>query len=191
MKFIPDENGQDYDIPFFDQVSSKDGWKGQSTDKSVETLRAEISAEIGRMHGTMTGWLRGEYETENGGRRPGIEIRYQVVTKDGNAYEGRIAIAALPYEVSEGRADSDRINRTRADKSLRMGLFNVRDALQSSRIMETLSPGYAALMPWLLVAGNDGLTVSEMWAEHGMGQRALPVPDEDGDIVEGEIREVD
>ena len=190
MKFIPDEHGQDYDVPFFDKVSAKDGWKGQSTDKSIETLRAEISAEIGRMHGTMTGWLRGEYEMDDGkGRRPGVEIRYQVITGEGQAYEGKIAIATLPYEISEGRADSDRINRVRADKSLRMGLFNVRDALQSSRIMETLSPGYAALMPWLLVAGNDK-TVSELWAEHGMGQRALPVPDKGGDIVDGQIREV-
>ncbi len=190
MKFIPDENGQDYDVPMFDEVSAKDGWKGQATDKSVETLRAEISAEIGRMHGTMTGWLRGEYETEKGGRRPGIEIRYQIVTGEGQAFEGKIAIATLPYEVSEGRSDSAKLNRTRADKSLRTGLFNVRDALQSSRIMEVLSPGYSALMPWLLVSGNDK-TVSEMWSEHGMGQRALPVPDEDGEIVDGEIREVD
>ena len=190
MKFIPDEHGQDYDVPFFDEVSSKDGWKGQSTDKSIETLRAEISAEIGRMHGTMTGWMRGEYEMDGGAIRPGVEIKYQVVTGEGQAFEGRIAITALPYEVSEGRMDSDRINRKRAEKSLRMGLFNVRDALQSSRIMETLSPGYAALMPWLLVGGNDK-TVSELWAEQGMGQRALPVPDEDGDIVVGEMREVD
>lgn len=190
MKFIPDENGQDYDVPLFDKVSVKDGWKGQSTDKSVETLRAEISAEIGRMHGTMTGWLRGEYEMDNGVRRPGVEIRYQILTEEGTAYEGRIAIATLPYEVSEGRTDSDKINRRRADKSLRMGLFNVRDSLQSSRIMETLSPGYAALMPWLLV-GGDEKTVSELWAEHGMGQRALPVPDEDGDIVEAKVREID
>jgi len=190
MKFVPDENGQDYDTPFFDKVSSKDGWKGQSTDKSVETLRAEISAEIGRMHGTMTGWLRGEYEMPGGLRRPGVEIKYQVVTEDGAAYEGRIAIACLPYEPSEGRSDSARLNRTRAEKSLRMGLFNVRDSLQSSRIMEILSPGYSALMPWLLVGGDDR-TVSEMWAEHGMGQKALPVPDDDGDIVEAEVREVE
>jgi hypothetical protein len=190
MKFIPDEGGQDYDVPLFDQVSAKDGWKGQSTDKSVETLRAEISAEIGRMHGTMTGWMRGEYEMPDGNRRPGIEIKYQVVTGEGQAFEGRIAIAALPYEFSEGRADSARINRTRADKSLRMGLYNVRDALQGSRIMETLSPGYAALMPWLLVGGEEK-TVSELWAEQGMGQRALPVPDEDGEIVDGVVREVD
>jgi hypothetical protein len=173
----------------FDEVSSKDGWKGHSTDKSIETLRAEISAEIGRMHGTMTGWMRGEYETENGGRRPGVEVKYRVVTENGQAFEGRIAIATLPYEVSEGRADSDKINRRRADKSLRMGLFNVRDALQSSRIMEVLSPGYAALMPWLIVGGGDK-TVSELWAEHGLGQKALPVPDEDGEIVDAEVREV-
>ena len=146
MKFIPDEDGQDFDVPYFDKVSAKDGWKGMSTDKSVEQLRAEISAEIGRLKGTMTGWMRGEYVMENGDKRPGVEIKYQVVTDNGTAFEGRIAIAALPYEVSEGRMNSAKINRTRADRTLRMGLFNVRDALQSNRILETLSPGYAALM---------------------------------------------
>lgn len=189
MKFIPDENGQDFDVPYFDKVTSKDGWKGQSTDKSLEQLRAEISAEIGRLGGTMTGWLRGEYEMDNKDKRPGVEITYQIVTKSGNAFEGRIAIAALPYEVSDGRTDSARINRGRAEKSLRMGLFNVRDTLQSSRIMEVLSPGYAALMPWLL-AGQSDQTISELWSEQGMGQPALPVPDEDGEIVEAEVREV-
>lgn len=190
MKFIPDENGQDFDVPFFDKVTSKDGWKGQSTDKSIEQLRAEISAEIGRLKGTMTGWMRGEYEMEDGNRRPGVEIKYQIVTESGNAFEGKIAIATLPYEVSEGRMDSSRINRTRAEKSLRMGLFNVRDALQSNRIMQTLSPGYAALMPWLLV-GDDERTISELWAEQGMGQKALPAPDDDGDIIEADVREVE
>ena len=189
MKFIPDENGQDFDVPYFDKVTAKDGWKGQSTDKSLEQLRAEISAEIGRLGGTMTGWMRGEYEMENGDKRPGVEIKYQIVTQAGTAFEGRIAIAALPYEVSEGRQDSARINRTRAEKSLRMGLFNVRDTLQSSRIMQVLSPGYAALMPWLLT-GHDDRTISELWAEQGLGQPALPAPDEDGDIVEAEVREV-
>lgn len=190
MKFIPDEDGADFDVPFFNEVRADDGWKGQSTDKSLEQLRAEISAEIGRLGGTMTGWMRGEYETPNGGRRAGVEIKYQIVTAGGSAFEGRIAIAALPYPVSEGRADSERTNRKRAEKSLRMGLFNVRDALQSSRILQTLSPGYAALMPWLL-AGEDERTISELWAEQGMGQPALPAPDEDGDIIEAEVREVD
>jgi len=157
-----------------------------STGKSIETLRAEISAEIGRMGGTMTGWIRGDYKMIDGEIRAGVEIRYQIVAGDGTVFKGKISVAALPYEMSKGRINSDKLNRGRAKKALRMGLYNVRVCLQSTRILEKLSPGYAGLMPWLLAR-----TISEVWSEEGIGSRALPPPSEDDEVVEGEMREVD
>ncbi len=190
MKFIPDEQSNQEDaLPRYDEVRAEDGWQGMSTGKSLETLRAEISAEIGLMDGTMTGWLRGDYKMPDGQVRAGVEIRYQIVAGDGQIFKGKMAVAALPYEVSEGRADSDRLNRNRAKKSLRMGLFNIRASLRAARILELLSPGYAGLMPWLLANQEDDRTISEMWSEEGIGSKALPPPS-DGDIVDAESREV-
>ena len=51
MKFIPDDLDQQSDVPFLEEARADDGWKGQSTNKSIEQLRAEISAEIGRLGG--------------------------------------------------------------------------------------------------------------------------------------------
>lgn len=192
MKFIPDEAGnQQEELPYYNEAKADDGWQGMSTGKSIETLRAEISAEIGRMDGTMTGWIRGDYKMTDGEIRAGVEIRYQIVAGDGTVFKGKIAVAALPYEVSEGRADSAKLNRGRAKKALRMGLYNVRICLQSTRILEKLSPGYAGLMPWLLAGPKDDRTISEVWSEEGVGSRALPPPSEDDEVVKGEMREVD
>ena len=190
MKFIPDEQTFDEPVPLLDEARADDGWKGQSTDKSVAKLRSEISSEIGRLGGTMTRWIRGDYEMDDGTERPGIEIGYSIATEDGRVFLGRINVAALPFKISTRRQDSDKLNRNKAEKSLRMALFNVRDALQASRILQVLSPGYAGLMSWLLPDSNDDRTISQMWGE-SMGLKALPAPDKDGDVVDVKFREVD
>lgn len=190
MKFIPDEQTFDEPVPLLSEARADDGWKGQSTDKSIAKLRSEISSEIGRLGGTMTRWIRGDYEMDDDTLRSGIEIGYSIVTEDGRVFQGRINVAALPFKVSEGRHDSNRLNRDRAEKSLRMALFNVRDALQASRILQILSPGYAGLMPWLLVDGKGDKTISQLWGDT-MGLKALPAPDSKGDVIDVPFREVD
>ncbi len=187
MKFIPDDLSQQSDVPFLEKARADDGWKGQSTNKSIEQLRAEISAEIGRLGGTMTKFMRGEYEIADQ-TRPGAVVEYQLVGPDGRAFPGRIDIAGLPFEQSKNRQDSARINRGRRDKSLQMALFNIREGLQSSRILQTLSPGYSALIPWLIT--ESGATFGQLWRE-GLGDRALPAPTADGDITEAQFTEVE
>ncbi len=190
MKFIPDEETtQQEELPYYNEAKAEDGWQGMSTGKSLETLRAEISAEIGRMGGTMTGWIRGDYKMSDEEVRAGVEIGYQIVAGDGTIFKGRIAVAALPYERSTNRADSAKLNRGRAKKALRMGLYNVRESLKATRILEKLSPGYAGLMPWLLAGPEDDRTISEIWSDEGIGSRALPPPSEDDEVVEGDFRE--
>ena len=190
MKFIPDEQTFDDPVPLLSEARADDGWKGQSTDKSVPKLRSEIAAEIGRLGGTMSRWIRGDYEMDDGTERPGIEIGYSIATEDGRIFQGRINVAALPFKISKNRSDSDKLNRDRAEKSLRMALFNVRDALQASRILQVLSPGYAGLMPWLLVEGQKDKTISELWGDT-MGLKALPAPADDGEVVDVKFRMMD
>lgn len=187
MKFIPDDLDQQSDVPLLEDARADDGWKGQSTNKSIEQLRAEISAEIGRLGGTMTRFMRGEYEIQ-GQTRPGAIIEYNIVSLEGQGFRGRIDIAGLPFEKSTGRQDSERTNRRRRDKSLQMALFNVREGLQGSRILQTLSPGYAALVPWLIT--DSGQTFGQLWRE-GLGTAALPAPSKDGEVVEAEFTEID
>ncbi len=190
MKFIPDDPGTQADVPFIEDARAEDGWKGQETSQSVEQLRAKISAEIGRLGGTVTSFMRGEFEVAEQ-RRVGAEIRYQVVNPSGQAFEGRIDVAALPFrDPYNGNRQHAKYKQTLANRkeaTLRMALFNVHDALQSTRILQDLSPGYAALVPWL-IAGPSEETLGQMWFG---GQPALPAPDSEGDIVDAELREVD
>ena len=187
MKFIPDDLDQQSDVPFLEEARADDGWKGQSTSKSIEQLRAEISAEIGRLGGTMTRFMRGEYEIQ-GQTRPGALIEYSIISLEGQGFQGRIDVAGLPFEESTGRQDSARTNRKRRDKSLQMALFNVREGLQGARILQTLSPGYAALIPWLLT--DSGQTFGQLWRE-GLGIAALPAPAKDGEVVDAEFKVID
>ena len=69
------------------------------------------------------------------------------------------------------------------NKSLAMALYNVREALKAMRILQVLSPGYAALVPWMLVA-ETGKTIGEMW---GIGNKQLMAPSGSGEVVEAEF----
>ncbi|KKL86927.1 hypothetical protein LCGC14_1939920, partial [marine sediment metagenome] len=56
--------------------------------------------------------------------------------------------------------------------------------------LQVLSPGYAGLMPWLLVEGQKDKTISELWGDT-MGLKALPAPADDGEVVDVKFRMVD
>ena len=189
MTFTPDEFERELNVVMFEDARAEDGWRGQSTNKSYSQLRAEIASEIGRLGGTMTRWLRGEFEID-GLKRAGVQIGYSLASPEGRVFDGRIDVAGLPHKMASGRADSSRTNRLRDEKSLRMALYNIRESLQATRILQDLSPGYAGLMPWILT--DNDLTVSQLYSE-GMGVNALPAPDPDDEegTVTAEFREVE
>lgn len=190
MDFIPDETGKDIEVPFLDDARADDGWQGHSSRESIQALRAQISGEIGRMGGSVTRFQRGKYVVD-GFERPGVEIEYQVASPSGQAFIGQINVAGLPWQEPYGgkkrHAAYENSVETRREKSRVMALYNVREALRAMRILQILSPGYAALIPWL-IAGDSGKTLGEMW---GIGSRSLPAPSDDGDAVEAEFREVE
>lgn len=190
MNFIPDTDNETFEIPFLDDARSDDGWQGHSTNESIGSLRAQITAEIGRLGGTVIRWMRGTYHIQNQ-ERPGVQIVYQIVKQNNAFFEGRIDIAGLPWRPPYGGKKShggykDAVEKKK-EKSLAMALYNVREALKAMRIMQTLSPGYAALVPWLL-AGDSGKTIGELW---GSGSIALPssIDNPDG-AIEGKFTEV-
>lgn len=187
MKFTPDTDNFQSEVPLLDEARAEDGWQGQGTKESITSLRAQISAEIGRLGGTVTRWMRGEYEIE-GQARPGIQIEYQITNQSGSAFSGRIDVAGLPWKAPYGGNRSHTSYKLAVEnnknKSLAMALYNVREALKAMRILQVLSPGYAALVPWMLVA-ETGKTIGEMW---GIGNKQLMAPG--GEIVEAEFHVV-
>jgi len=189
MKFIPEETDEASEpIIFFEDARSEDGWAGQSTDKSYDRLKGEIMNEINRLKGTMTRWIRGVYQIA-GHERPGIQIHYEVAGPNGT-FQGRFDVAPLPRHQPFGGSKSHRSYESTMtswqEESLRMALYNVSLALRSMRILQELSPGFAALMPWVLAA--DDQTISEIWSA-GLGVKGLPSPD-DGDVIDVPFREV-
>jgi len=189
MSFIPDQNQSELQVPYLDNARSDDGWQGHATNESVEALRAQISSEIGRLGGTVTRWIKGIY-LFGGQERQGVQIGYQVVKQDGNVFQGRIDVAGLPFEPPYGgnksHAGYKRSAEGKKRKSLAMALYNVREALKAMRILKMLSPGYAPLIPWLLVS-DTGMTIGESFAD-GLGLPRLNEGEED--IIESTFVEI-
>lgn len=184
MNFTPDTDQAEQIIPLLDDAKKEDGWQGHTTNESIESLRAQISTEIGRLGGTVTRWMPGTFDI-NGKQRPGVQIEWQIVGPNGDLFTGRIDVAGLPwkepYNGNRSHGKYKASTETRRHQSLAMALYNVREALRSMRILQVLSPGYAALIPWMLSPGTNQ-TLGEMW---GMGSKALPAPTQDGSVVEG------
>ena len=164
-------------VPFFEDAKSNDGWQGQATTKVINKLQSEISQAIVRLGGIPSNFQRGLFMTENQ-EREGYQIHYSIQAPNGQFVPGRMDIAALPIR--------DRHNRDHKEKSLRMALYMLRVALDGMWLLQQLSPGYAALMPWMLT--EQGKTVSQLWAESPIMSRLLP-PGEI-DFIEAEIKEV-
>ena len=179
--FIPENSKQNQvDVPYYDDVTSDAGWQGQSTGKSVETLKSEIIAAIGRLGGLVVGFRQGTFPGERD--REGFQIHYTMETSDGGMLPGRIDIAALPIRRSHR---TERSYETRRVKSLKMALYMLRVALDGTWFLEQLSPGYSALMPWMLA--NKDETYSEIWTKNSSIGNLLMAPEED--FVEGIVEQ--
>lgn len=182
MDFIPEQSKNSVDVPYFEEVTGGSGWQGQSTTKSIETLKAEIINAIGRLGGTVTGFQRGTFQTD-AKSRDGFRVHYAVEANDGRLVAGRIDVAALPVK------NDYRIRmsyKKRQEQSLKMALYMLRVAINGTWFLQQLSPGYSALMPRMLASGDK--TISQLWGESSIMQRLLP-PGED-EFVEGEVRQI-
>ena len=184
MNFIPEApKDARQDVPFFDDVTSAGGWQGHSTSKSIDKLKSEITEAVNRLGGVVSGFQRGTFVIGDK-RREGFRIFYHIERPDGSLVRGRIDVAALPVK------ESYRLQRSleaRKQKSLKMALYMLRTALEGTWFLQQLSPGYAPLMPWMLMDGDR--TVTQLWSESAAMGHLLP-PGGDSEFVEGEFREV-
>jgi hypothetical protein len=99
---------------------------------------------------------------------------------------GRIDIAALPVDpnINWNRADKSK----HRDASLRMSLYMLRIALDGTWFLQQLSPGFSALVPFMLGPGDK--TISQLWTDGPMNNLLPPGDTEDFTTIEGESREI-
>ena len=180
MDFIPDQPKAIEDVPYYDDATSESGWQGQSTTKSIETLKSEVVMSISLLGGMVTGFQRGKFIIGDK-EREGFRLHYVIEAADGHMAPGRMDIAGLPVKNDFSLRKS---YDTRREKSLKMALYMLRIALDGARFLQILSPGYAALMPWMLGRGEK--TITQLWTESTIMQNLLPPAD--SDFVEGEYK---
>ena len=168
MNFIPTEQ-EAQEVPYFEDVSGEGGWQGHATGKSLATLITEVSSSIARLGGIVTGFQRGTFAFGDK-TRDGYRIGYFIEAPNGNTMPGRLDIAALPVRKDTRRRKSHESYR---EKSLRMALYMLRNALDGLWFLRQLSPGYAPLMPWMLDYHTDK-TITELWSETRIMSNLLP-----------------
>jgi hypothetical protein len=173
MTFIPDQPDKSLQAPYFEDVSSKEGWAGFTTTKGINTLISEVTTALGRLGGIVTGIQSGTFLDEKARKRLGYVVDYFYKTPDGRQMAGKIEVSGLPM-----RSPTD----AKEKKVRQMVLYMLRDTLDGYWYMQQLSPGFMALMPFMLA--DNGQTFSQKFM-HGL---TLPAP-QDNDIVDGEIFE--
>jgi hypothetical protein len=176
MNFIPEQSNDKQEVPYFEDANKEGGWQGQTTSKSIQTLQSEVTQSISRLGGLVISFQKGTFPGEV--NRDGFRIHYAITTVGGHQIPGRIDIAALPVYTDTPK---------RRDASLRMALYMLRVALDGTWFLQQLSPGYSALVPFMLT-GKENKTISQLWSESTSLGRLLP-PGED-EFTEGEYKEI-
>lgn len=176
MNFVPEPPRVATQVPYFEDASREDGWQGQASTKTIEKLKAEITACIDRLGGKVLTIQSGKYKT---GKltRFGFRIEYLIVNGEAIG-RGRIDIAALPLR---------QWTNIKQERTRRMALYMMRVALEGTWFLSQLSPGYAPLMPFMLT--NKGKTITELWSGGEVMKNLLPEGSSDF-IEEGDFREV-
>jgi len=174
MNFIPSQTIEAQEVPYFEDAKKSEGWQGQATEKAAKVLKSEIREALSRLGGQITTFQQGAFQI-NELSRDGFQIGYVVEAADGRQVSGRINIAALPVRIDTPK---------RRDQSLRMALYMLRVSLDGSWLFQQLSPGYSALVPFMLGSGNK--TVSEIWLDSPIMNKLLPPGKQD--FIEGEVK---
>ena len=193
MNFVPDgKASQLLRVPYAGEARAADGWQGQDTGRSIETLKSDVVVAMGRLGGVVHGFQRGSYRVDDQDRA-GVQISYSVEAPGGKMVYGRLDVAALPVRQPARHRNAQRILDRRNEAALAMALYNVVQTLRAQWVLAQLNPGYVPLMPWLL--GDKGKTLTEMWTTGAAAGRLLPAPSEKGKgkskggVVEGSFRE--
>lgn len=191
MDFTPDSQ-EAQEVPFFKDTmgKSKEGWAGHTTSKSIEKLKAEVKEAIHLLGGTVTGFMKGTYAGKN--PRDGYHLHYVMESPNG-LVKGKMEIAALPIEKKSWNSrQQKKAQERKREQALKMALYMLRDSLKGMWYLQQLSPGFAALMPFMIV-GDAGETISQLWSKQDTYSNLLPPGDAkfEEEIIDGEYTEAE
>ena len=182
MDFIPEQPKEEKEVPYFEETTSVGGWAGHTTKKTEKRLKSEITEAITLLGGMVSGFQSGTYSGKS--KRDGFRIYYSLENPNGGFTKGQLDVAALPIETPAW----DRSYKKRREQSLKMALYMLRDALKGMWYMQQLSPGFAALMPFMIV-DDSGKNLTQKWSEQGAFSNLLPPGDSEFEVIDGDFEE--
>ena len=153
IKFEP-ENRKSTETPYFEDVSGDVGYRGYSTQKSVEKLQGEVTNAISNLGGYVINVQRGKFIDERGRGRFGFVFVF-TIPGPGNtgAVMAEIKVVAFPLRKWSAKKE---------EHSKKMALYVLRDWLESMFNFQRLTPTEVApLIPFML--DNKGQTLSDAW----------------------------
>jgi hypothetical protein len=180
--FKPQDN-KDIVVPFFDDVSSRDGWEGHTTTRSIEKLKQEIAENLTLIGCVLTGFQQGKY-----GDRHGYQIHFAMKAAGGKLMPSRLDIACLPLNPKK-RVRNSRSKRGvdwRIEGTQKMALYMTAKAIKGMYFLTMLSPAYIPFLSLMLDSSNQ--TLGQIWVQHGNLVPLLPSPSDEFDIVEGQVK---
>lgn len=146
-QFTPDDTTlQLVRVPDFEDAR-KDVAPGYSTHKTIERLQGDITQAIAQLGGGQIVIMQGSY-TVSGRKRYGYEIRFTY-----GQQPAVMQVAGLPMR----KETPDKANQVR-----KQALYLVLQWLQTALTSMLFTPGYAPLVQFMLVPGQDK-TVGEMF----------------------------
>ena len=184
IQFEPENRSRSSEAPFFEDISGDVGYRGYSTQKSIEKLQSEVTNAISNLGGYIINVQRGNFIDDRGRSRYGFVFVF-TIPGPGNVSTvmAEIKVAAFPLRKWSAKKE---------EQSRKMALYVLRNWLESMFNFQRLTPTPAApLIPFML--DNKGQTLSDAWISGEISQGLLmpgdSKPPESGmeDMVEGEV----
>lgn len=184
VKFEP-EKKESVEAPFFEDISGDVGYRGYSTQKSIEKLQSEVTNAISNLGGYILNVQRGKFVDERGRGRFGFVFVFSIEGPGGRGtVMAEIKVAAFPLR---------KYSPKKEEQAKKMALYVLRDWLESMFNFQRLTPTpVAALIPFML--DSKGETLSDAWISGSITQNLLMSGDssipESGmeDVIDGEVK---
>jgi hypothetical protein len=149
--FVPTDDDVVTDVPYIEDARSDFApyWSvlTQSEKKiqdDLERAKREVTAEMAKLGGGIVGFQQGYFNVGKKKRHG-----YRILFFYGGG-RGIIRIAGLPMKGEETKRKTNSV--------LAQALFNVRDWLKAAVTNRIFSPGFNALVPFMLVDGHRTVT---------------------------------
>ena len=172
-------------VPFFDEVTSADGWEGHTTSKSVDKLISEIANNLTLLGCVFTGFQSGSF-----GERPGFQIHFAMKAPDGGLIPSRLNIACLPINPRRRLRYRRGVKHDpRLEGTQKMALYMTAKAIKGMYFLNVLSPAFIPFMSLML--GRGEATLGEAWLQSGSLAQLMPPANshfDAGEIVDGEVQ---